>query len=239
MFHYLFICIVLFLASFTLGTAGFGFAVVSVPLLSLIVSPTFAVPLTWIYGYGINFFLLLRFKEHIDWQKLWPLIIGLLPGIPLGIYMLKHTDDGVIKKIMGGVLVSFVLWNLLIRSQRRYSLSRFWALLGGFASGVLSGTSAMAGPPVLMYITLNQWEENLTRATLQFFFFVSGTYVLLGLSVEKMLTIDVLRSTLFHLPVVILGGVMGYYVFRRISSRFFNRILLYLLLTTGLFLIFS
>jgi len=39
-----FIAIVLFVASFTAATAGFGFALVSMPLITLVVSPRFAVP---------------------------------------------------------------------------------------------------------------------------------------------------------------------------------------------------
>ena len=96
-----FIVIALFLASFTLGTAGFGFAMVSLSLISLVASPKLAVPFIMVYGYGVNFFLFLRFKEYIDWQKLWPLMVGALPGIPLGIYFLKTYEDVMIKKIVG------------------------------------------------------------------------------------------------------------------------------------------
>jgi|GEM_PF-6876365 len=60
-----------------------------------------------LYAYGINFFLLLRFKEYIDWQKLWPLMVGALSGIRLGIYFLKNYEDVMTKKIVGIVVVVF------------------------------------------------------------------------------------------------------------------------------------
>jgi len=212
---------------------------VSVPLLSLVVSPKFAVPFVIVYAYGINFFLFLRFKEHIDWPKLWPLATGVLPGTPLGIYMLKHTEDVIIRKIVGGVVILFVLWSLLHRSQARHDISRFWALLAGFASGILSGASAMPAPPALMYLTLTGWEKNLTRATLQSFFLVTGTCTLFGLAIENVLTLHVLRSNLLYLPFVIVGGAGGYALFKRISSELFHKILRFLLLAIGLFLILS
>ena len=75
-----------------------------------------------LYAYGINFFLLLRSKEYIDWQKLWPLMVGGLPGIPLGIYFLEKYEDVMIKKIVGIVVVVFALWNLIARADRRHGL---------------------------------------------------------------------------------------------------------------------
>jgi len=235
----LFISVVLFFASFTLGTAGFGFALVSMPLISLVASPKFAVPFVMLYSFGINCFLLLRFKEYIDWQKLWPLVVGALPGIPLGIYFLKNYEDVMIKKIVGGVVIVFALWNLTVRAERRYALSRSWAYLAGFAGGILHGGTAISGPPVLMYLTLNRWEKTLTRATLQSFFSLTHFFSLFGLVITKVLTLPVLRLNLLYLPIVILGVGTGYFLFKRLSSRFFSRILLSLLLATGLLLIFS
>jgi len=51
-----------------------------------------------------------------------PLVVGALPGIPLGIYFLKNYEDVMIKKIVGGVVIVFALWNLIARADRRYGL---------------------------------------------------------------------------------------------------------------------
>ncbi len=238
--QHIFIGIVLLFASFTLGTTGFGFTLVALPLLSLAVAPRLAVPFLLVYAYGINLTLLLiRFKSHLDWPKVWPLMLGALPGIPLGIYFLKTSENVMIKKAVGGVIIVFVLWNLLARDERSYDLSRFWAFVTGFASGIMAGAFAMAGPPLLIYLALKRWEKNLTRATMQFCFFFTGTCSLVGQTIAKVLTLDVLRLNLIYLPIVILGGSMGYLAFKRLSSQVFNKILLYVLLAVGLFLVFS
>jgi uncharacterized membrane protein YfcA len=235
-----FIAIVIFFASVTSGTAGFGFALVSMPFISLVVSPKLAVPFIILYGYGINiFFLLFRFKEYVDWQKLLPLVWGALPGIPLGIYFLKNYDDVIIKKIVGGVVIVFALSKLLVRVDRKNGLSRFWGYLAGFASGILSGGTSMGGPPVLMYLTLNRWGKTLTRATLQSFFFVVGTCSLLGLTIARLLTLSVLRLNILYRPAVVLGNAAGYLLFKRLSSELFNRVLLCLLLVLGFLLVFA
>lgn len=237
--YYAFVSIILFLASFTLGTAGFGFTLVALPLLSLAVAPRLAVPFLLVYAYGINLTLLIRFKSHLDWPKVWPLMVGALPGIPLGIYFLKTSENVMIKKAVGGVIIVFVIWNLLASDERGYDLSRFWALVTGFASGIMAGAFAMAGPPLLIYLTLNRWEKNLTRATMQFCFFFTGTCSLVGQTIAKVLTVQVLQWNLLYLPIVVVGGSMGYLTFKRLSSHLFNKVLLYVLLAVGLFLAFS
>lgn len=240
MSHSWLIAIILFFASVTAGTAGFGFALVSIPFISLVASPKLAVPFVMLYGYGINvFFLLFRFKEYVDWRRLLPLVLGALPGIPVGIYFLKNYDDVIIKKIVGGVVIVFALWKLLVRTEGKYVLSRFWGYLAGFSAGILQGGTAMSGPPIVMYLTLNRWEKTLTRATLQSFFVVMGSCSLLGLIIAKVLTLSVLRLNIIYLPAVILGAAAGYLLFKWLSSELFNKILLCLLLVLGLLLIFA
>jgi uncharacterized membrane protein YfcA len=239
MWYHVFVSLVLFLASFVFGTAGFGFALVSVPLLALVVSPKLAVPFVLVYSYGINFFLLLRFKSHIQWPKVWPLMLGAAPGVPIGIYFLKHSENILVRQGVGVVVVVFVLWSLLAKQKKGFTLSRFWGSVAGFASGILGGAFAMPGPPLLIYLALNRWEKNLTRATIQIFFFFTGTCMLLGQAIANVLTLHVLRLNLFYLPVVILGGVVGYLTFKRLSAQLFDRIFMYLLLAIGILLIFS
>jgi uncharacterized membrane protein YfcA len=237
--HYVLVSVVLFFASFTFGTAGFGFALVSVPLLSLVATPKLVVPLAVVYGFAINFFLFLRFRQHIDWPKLWPLVVGIAPGVPVGIYTLKHAEDVVIRKLLGSVIIVYALWGLLMRAERRYAVSRFWGLLAGFGGGLLGGASAMSGPPAIIYVSLNQWDKNLSRATLQSYFLITGAFLILGLAIEEILTFRVLRFSLLYLPPTALGGMMGYWVFKKISTRLFHRVILFLLLLIGILLMFS
>jgi uncharacterized membrane protein YfcA len=239
MAEYIFVSTVLFLASFTFGAAGFGIALVSVPLLSLSLAPRFVVPFILVYAYGINLFLLSRFRSHVQWPRVWPLMLGAAPGIPIGIYFLKTSEALIVRNAVGVIIILFALWSLFVRGQKTYNISRPWAFATGFASGIISSAFAMPGPPVLIYLALNRWEKNLTRATLQFYFFFTGTCSLLGQVLAKVLTLQVLKLNLLYLPVVIVGGSIGYLTFKRLSSQVFNKVLLYVLLAVGLFLVFS
>jgi uncharacterized membrane protein YfcA len=239
MFSYILISVVLFFAAFVFGTAGFGFGLVSVPLLSLVVNPKLVVPFVLVYAYGINLVLLLRFRSHIRWAHLWPLMVGACPGIPLGIYFLKHAEHGPLKQAVGVVVILYVFWSLVFKKARSYDVPRPWAFVAGFASGVLSGAFALPGPPALVYVTLHWWKKTETRATIHFFFFFVGTWTIFGQIVAHVLTLQVLRFNLFYLPLVVVGGGLGYMTFKRLSPQVFNTLLLYLLLVIGILLIIS
>jgi uncharacterized membrane protein YfcA len=232
-----FVTPILFLASFVSGTVGFGFALVAVPLLSLLSTPTFAVPFALLSGYIINLVLLVKFKEHIQVEKLFPLLAGALPGIPLGVYLLRHLEGNSVKTMVGGILILFSLWNLLGRREEGHEISRSWAYVTGFSSGLLAGATAMSGPPLLIYLSLSRWEKNITRATLQSFFLVTDACSIIGLAMAGVITSEMVGSMVLYLPAVMVGGATGYLLFKKLNLSLFYKIVLYLLLAMGMVLI--
>ena len=77
---YLATILIFLLGSFTQGLTGFGFALVSIPLLVLFMDIQIAVPLCMLSGLVITAFLSLQLKDHLDWRKILPLLFGCLPG---------------------------------------------------------------------------------------------------------------------------------------------------------------
>jgi uncharacterized membrane protein YfcA len=233
----LFVTSILLLASFVSGTVGFGFALVAVPLLSVLATPGFAVPFALLSGYIINLVLLVKFKEHIQVEKLFPLLAGALPGIPLGVYLLSHLGGNSIKTMVGGILIVFSLWKLIGRSDEGCSIPRTWAYLTGFSSGLLAGATAMSGPPLLIYLSLSRWEKNISRATLQSFFLVTDAWSIIALSLAGLITSEMAWSSVMYLPAVMAGGATGYFLFKKLNLSLFYKLVLYLLLITGMILI--
>ena len=52
-------------------------------------------------------------RRNIQIGKLWPVVAGGLPGIPIGVYLLTYTDGGVLKTVLGIFLVVFGTYALL------------------------------------------------------------------------------------------------------------------------------
>jgi len=89
---YLWVSLILFLAGFNQGISGFGVILVAIPLLMLFLDIKTVVPLTALSALVIAVTLFIQLKDRFDFGKIKPLLIGAIPGIPVGVFLLKEVD---------------------------------------------------------------------------------------------------------------------------------------------------
>lgn len=135
-------------AAYIRGLTGFGMAIVLVPLLGLIVTPTEAVVL------GILLQLLIGpvgFRIiYDDAHRQSAVVIAAYAMIatPLGIWLLGQTSPDVARLLIAGIAIgAFLLVLLPQRGELRPGPKETAAT--GIASGILTGFAAMPGPPVV------------------------------------------------------------------------------------------
>jgi uncharacterized membrane protein YfcA len=80
---------VILLGTFVQGLTGFGLALVSVPLLSLLLDVKQAVPVAGMFGWLITFPLVYKMRQHVQWRTCLIMVAGSLPGSWLGANLLK------------------------------------------------------------------------------------------------------------------------------------------------------
>lgn len=229
---------ILFLSSFVRSAVGFGDALLAMPLLTLVLEVQQASPLAALVGSTIALTILLQDWRSIDLQASWRLIVASMPGIPVGLLLLKTAPESVVKAILGVLLVGFGLYQVagprLPPLQRRGLAFPF-----GFAAGILGGAYNTSGPPVIIYGALRQWSGERFRATLQGYFLLTGLLILIGHGLSGLWTTAVLRQYLIVLPIVLLAIGIGGRVNRRLPGERFHRIVYLCLIAIGLFLVFS
>jgi uncharacterized membrane protein YfcA len=112
-----------------------------------------------------------------------------------------------------------------------------WAYGFGFVAGILGGAYNTAGPPVIIFGNSRQWSPAEFKGNLQAFFLVTGIAVFISHILAGNYTPLVWRNSLVALPAVVLGLLTGLSLDKRISAPTFRRIVLWLLLLLGLWLI--
>jgi len=233
---YLIILIIIF-ASFVQGLSGFGFALVSIPLLSILIDIKEAVPLAALCGFVINIFLLIELKNHIKFFELKNLLIGSVAGIPIGAYFLTAADPKLINILLGIIILLFVfLSSTKIIKQRGMKLN--WGYLYGLLSGLLGGAFNTNGPPILIYFYQQGWDKFKQKASITGFFIVSSVIIVSVHALSGITTGAVMNKFFYSLPAVIIGLLTGTKIFSKISTEIFNRIILYGLIIIGIFMIF-
>jgi len=234
----LLIAAIVFVASLTRSTFGFGEALVAMPLLSLLVGVKAAAAIVAINSIINATAILSTDFRGIDKDSAWRLIATALVGIPFGVVALVYVDERVAKLLLAAVVIGFAIYNLRdpVLPEIRGRKSAF---LAGWIAGVLGGAYNTMGPPLVIYGTLRRWTARTFRVTLQAVFlpgtlFICATHATLGLW-----TPVVFRGVLCGLPSILAAALVGRWINYRLSPRYFARLIFYLLLVVGGVLILS
>src|SRR5882672_4242667 len=99
-----------FLAAIVRGYSGFGFSLLTVTALSLVLPPAEVVPSIFMLEIAASTHLLPGIWKDIHWRSIGPLLAGCLAGTPFGVWFLAHVPAAPLQVALGiFVLVSAVL----------------------------------------------------------------------------------------------------------------------------------
>ena len=228
--------LILFGATLTASTFGFGGALFSMPLLTLVVGIEVATPLYGLVGWTTTLMVMGTSWRAAKLHLVWRLMIGTLVGIPLGVWLVRYLPPAILVKGLGICLMIFGLYRLLaLPVPPLYRLS--WAYLFGLIAGVLGGAYNTGGPPVVVYATMNRWPPETFRATLQGSFLVSGLGVLISHGLGGLWTEQVFRWFLLSVPMVIPAVWLGGWLNRHLPVHQFERFLFVILIILGVLLL--
>ncbi len=233
---YLWICVTVFFAAFTQGLSGFGSILLALPLLSIFLDIKTVIPLVALYGLSITFLLLVQLRKHLEWERIYPLLVGAALGVPVGVFFLKKLNRDMIHWTLGIILVVYSLYSLFFKSSKG-GIREGWAYLFGFLGGCLGGALSATGPAVIVYTSLQSWSKDKTKITLQGFFIVSGLMVVFAHAISGVTTGAVLRFFGISLPALILGTYVGAYFYGMIGEQWYKKVVFVLLALLGTLMI--
>ncbi len=229
------VLVVLCLSAFVRSAVGFGDALIAMPLLVLIVGARVATPLVAMGSSTIAFTILLGAWRGVDLRATWRLVLSTLLGIPIGLIFLKGASEGLVKGVLGAVLVAYGVYNLWGFKMPALGNEKL-SYLFGFVAGVLGGAYNTNGPPVLIYGMLRGWTPERFRATLQGYFLPAGLAILISHGLAGLWTPEVVRLYVLALPLILGAVLLGGWVNRRVNGDRFQRIVYALLVLMGLLL---
>ena len=199
-------------ASLTNNLAGFGMALVAMPLLIPLIGIKTATPFISLVGITLQLTMIWRYRRQLNLSAVRRLVVTSIVGIPLGVLAIDYLDETLLTTILGVVILLYVAYRWLRRDQFR-PIPENWGYLLGFIGGLLGGALNTSGPPVVLYAESQNWPPASFKANLQTYFFCNG---LIGVSTHWLagnITAEVGRYYLLTLPVLAAG-----FFFRGISG---------------------
>ena len=219
------------LAAFAQAISGFGFSLISIPLLTVVCTRTDAVVSGGMVGFVTQSWMAWHLRREVERDVVrWALPASFL-GMPVGILIGHVVNDRAMRIGVGVAVLAAAL-----------SISRGWRVTGkphivnglaGLISGVLGTTTGTNGPPLVVALAGRGYTPGVTRATLSSLFFFANI-VALGLfaldgSITKRASVIALVGVL---PAVIVRGASEG-TFRRLDPARYRRIVLGLLTVAG------
>lgn len=201
---------VILLGTFVQGLTGFGLALISVPLLSLLLDVKVAVPLAGLFGWIITFPLVYKMRRHVQWRTALVMVLGSLPGSWLGASLLKFMPARAILIAMGCVLVASSIYALRKKGAvLAGTASGIFPAFAGFLSGTLGASVGEPGPPAIAYSSMQPWTSDQVKASLLFFFMLQMVGAIAGFWNKDLLSAEVFSLFAWGIPSFALGLVAG------------------------------
>lgn len=194
------------------GFAGFGAALVFLPVAVALVPPELAVAAFSVSALSSLVTVVPRAWNVIDRRAVGVMLAAAMAGFPFGVWALRSFDPTVIRWLVSGVVL--VTLAALVAGWRMRTEPGTSARVGvGAATGVIGGATGLTGPVVILFNLGAGAPALVTRANTLVFLTLSSLLLLPQLAVQGLLRPEALWLGLVFLLPYALGSRLGQALF--------------------------
>ena len=233
--QFVLIGLAVFFSSMVQTVTGFGFSLLAVPLMSIVVptdiSVVIAATLSTFPGQAWTE------RHHGDRPTIKRLVLASLIGMPFGLFILTVATSQQLKLVLAAVIVVFLIINL--RGFRLENPSTPIDLAAGLSAGVLSTSLSTNGPPLVMALHARHFSPQVFRGTISSVLVLISIVSLALFAVTGLFTTEVAWSLLVAGPALVVGFFIGHRVRGHIDATRFRGLVTLLLAATAVVTVVS
>lgn len=181
-----------------------------------------AVTLSGMLALTTSLTIAIRLSRKVTWRRLLPMLVTFIIVSSICIFFLRRIEDVLLRQILGVVLIltsiyfAFVSKHITIKPTPKAQVGT------GILSGLMGGFFGMQGPPAVLYYISSEPDKEHYMAMTQAYFVLGNAMMTVVRAHNGFLTSTVITSFFYGLIGVIIGTLLGAYVFNRIPSRLFR-----------------
>ena len=222
-----------FLAAFVTGISGFAFGLIAAGIWLHVITPLQTAALIVAFGLLAQGTSVWKLRHALNWSRLWPFLLGGALGVPVGVGILEWVNPRHLREGVGVVLILYSLYSLA-RPNLKLSATNPVIDVGiGFLNGVLGGATGLAGIIVAVWCGLLAWPKDQQRAVFQpvavVVFLMSAGW----LGAKGAASWDAAWLFVIGLPALACGLWLGLKLYGRLDEQAFRKLILLLLLVSG------
>lgn len=207
------------------GVTGIGALMLSMPFLTMVLTPLDAVLVSTLIGvYGV-LHLGIAYRKSICWRDIRDMVIGVLPGTVAGTMLLKVVSMQTLQLMVCAMLATFVIIQCCKRLAS-YTLpeSALISIIAGFICGAVGGSVAMVGAPLGIYILMKHWDPNRARANMSGFYLFTSLSALFTQYSAGLYTLELIPPAISGMIGCALGSTLGVRLGRHVDQKMFTRL---------------
>jgi uncharacterized protein len=212
----------------THGAIGFGFPLISTPLVALVLDIKTAVLITVVPNIAANIVSIMRggkWRESIG--RHWPVAVWVVLGTMLGTHFLLVAPPELLQLLLAAMIVVFLaqdrIRHLDLTWIRRHPTASGAAF--GAVAGLFSGAVNVAAPPLVIYFMMLELSPLALTQMLNLCFIAGKTVQAATLSLSGPGSLQLLAASLPLTVLAIAALLVGIRQQRRMSLATYSRIL--------------
>jgi len=239
---YLMVAIIAFMIGLAKGGLGGTLGALATPLLALVM------PADQVIGLILPILMLADiFAVSFHWKR-WNtklvllLIPGAILGVTIGILFITNAPTEALRTALGVIVLIFAVYKIFekrIQGSLVYHPKNWHGLLAGTITGISSALAHTGGPPVSIYLLLQDVTPRVFIATSAIFFFLLNWIKVPYYWYAGLFNFHLLLQIVWLLPLVPLGVWVGRWGASKVEKVTFEQIITGLLVIAALLLIFS
>ena len=221
------------------GVISFGFPLIALPILSLVLPPKSAIFLLFFSLIFLNI-REIKIKNWKSYEKIIPLGSGIFLGIIIGSIIFHKIESDLISKMIGLTIVLSAMTNFYgLKINQGLLLNRWFSLLYGLFAGLIGGMTTIVGPLIVIYlVSLNLKKELFSEmVSLSVFSCLAPLYGIFFIYQEVTLN-DFIISALISIPAVLMQ-ILGFKIRNITPQKTFKNITLFILVIIGLLVLYK
>ena len=221
------------------GVISFGFPLIALPILSLVLPPKSAIFLLFFSLIFLNI-REIKFKNLKDYKRIIPLGSGIFIGIIIGSIIFHKVENEFISKMIGFTIILSAITNFYgLKINQSLLINKWFSLSYGLFAGLIGGMTTIVGPLIVIYlVSLNLKKQLFSEmVSLSVFSCLAPLYGIFFIY-QNVTFNDFFISALISIPAVLMQ-IIGFKIRDIIPQKTFKNITLSILVIIGILVLYK
>ena len=227
-------------ASFVQRTTGFGFGIFIMTMLPAIMSSHGeATTLSGILAMTTSLIIVIQKYRFIVWRRLLPILLTFIVVSIGAIFVLKRMEYSILNMLLGITLVVVSIYFSFFSKRIKVKTTLPVQITAGTLSGLMGGFFGMQGPPAVLYFVNSEKDKEHYLAVTQTYFLVGNIMMTIARAYNGFFTTAVSMGYIYGITGVVIGNLIGAWVFRHITRSLLKYIIYAYIGISGLTFLFE